>query len=94
MPHISLHRFFRRWGRGAGLAVAGLALGIGLQLGCQTVVPDTIMGADGPVTLTQIKAVLNDSDLTDDAARRQALRDLGITDEAVIDLLIEEASSL
>lgn len=79
---------------GLCLGLAGLLILIGLQLGCQTVVPDTIMGADGPITLTEINAVLNDPDLTDDAARRQALRDLGITDEAVIDLLIEEASSL
>lgn len=76
------------------MALAGLAILVGLQLGCQAVVPDTVMGTDGPVTLTEIKAVLDDPNLADDAARRQALRDLGITDETVIDLLIAEASSL
>jgi hypothetical protein len=95
MSGSSLCRQSRRLGRGLGLGLAGLIVSLaGLNLGCQPVVPGVIMGADGPVSLADITAVFNDPDLADDAARRQALRDLGITDEALIDVLIAEGASL
>ena len=95
MAGFSLRRCSRRLGRGLGLGLAGLLIAwAGLGLGCQPVVPGTIMGAHGPIHLADITAILNDPNLPDDAARRQALRDLGITDEALIDVLIQNASSL
>ena len=93
MAGFNLCRYARQAGRSLGLGLAGLLIA-GAGLGCQPTVPGTIMGANGPIHLSDITAVLNDPNLPDDAARRQALRDLGITDEALIDLLIQNASSL
>ena len=93
MSGFCLHRRCHRVGWGLGLAFSGLMFCLA-GLGCQPQVPDTLIGVNGPIHLSDVTAILNDPDLTDDAARRQALRDLGITDEALIDVLIQDGASL
>lgn len=93
MSANSLRRQRRETGWGLSLGVIGLMFCLAGP-GCQTQVPDALIGANGPIYLSDITAILNDSDLTDDAERRQALRDLGITDESLIQVLIEDGASL
>jgi hypothetical protein len=67
----------------AGLLVAGGA-------GCSPDVSDVLVDASGQeIRITAITAITQDPGL-DEAAQRQALRDLGITDEDLIDLLVRE----
>lgn len=83
------HRSWLAWGLGLSIALAVVWTGSG----CQPTVPGSIIGPNGPIQLSDITAILDDADL-DEAARREALRALGITDELLIDVLIEDGSSL
>jgi len=90
MPVFSFRSRWRQAVRGLGLELAGLCCGLGaLTAGC--VSPDTnvLQGENGPITLEAINRILNDADL-DEAETRQALRDLGITDEQLIDVLMQD----
>ena len=50
--------------------------------------PDAVVGADGQeIVLDNVREILDDDSLDTDA-RRQALRDLGIEDEDLIDALL------
>ncbi len=72
---------------------AGLLLFMaGLSGGCQPPYTGLIQGANGPVRLSEVTAITQDTNLTDDQ-KRQALEDLGITDPDMIDLLIRGAST-
>lgn len=60
--------------------------------GCGFTVPTTyshsVIGADGqPIVFEDINEIINDLDLSDDQ-KRQALRDLGLQDETLIDALL------
>jgi hypothetical protein len=88
MSGYSVRRPLRQFRRALGLGLAGLAVSAaGLILGCQPPVENAIIGTNGPIHVSEVTAILNDTNL-DDAAKRQALRDLGITDEQLIDVLI------
>jgi hypothetical protein len=77
----------RPWGRVAAALAAGAILGFA---GCNP--PPTenvIVDCNGQsVRLTTIDSIKNDSELTD-AEKRQKLIDMCITDEAVLDVLLE-----
>lgn len=74
--------------RGLGPGLAGLAVGVaGLVSGCQPPLQNVIVGVNGPVRLDAVMQILEDDDLTEDQ-KRQELRNLGITDEDLIDVLI------
>ncbi len=74
----------RRNGRLAGVILAGC---VGL-CGCQPPFNDVLEGANGvQIRLTAVDKILNNPDLTEEE-KRQALRDLGITDEDLIDALL------
>ena len=67
------------------LLLTGLA---GCGSGAPTTFPNQLVGADGqPIVLDDVEAIVNDTDLTDDEKRNQ-LRELGIEDEELIDLLL------
>jgi hypothetical protein len=88
MPVFSLRRRFREVGWGLAWGLAGVVVcSTGLSLGCQPPVPNEIVGVNGPIHVDEITAILHDTSL-DDTAKRHALRDLGITDEEFIDVLI------
>lgn len=75
------------------LRLLGLAVGLAAFLpGCQPNIENVIEGENGTIRLEEVAAILNDTSL-DDAQRRQALRDLGITDEELIDGLIRGKGS-
>ncbi len=60
--------------------------------GCQPPYPYLLKGSDGqPIEMTQITEITTDTELTDDE-KREALRNLGIDDELLIDLLIRDFS--
>ncbi|HOB76307.1 MAG TPA: hypothetical protein PKG54_17490 [Phycisphaerae bacterium] len=81
-------RCSRRFGRGVGLKLAGLALCLaGWVPGCQPPAHNVIMGVNGPIRLEAITRILDNPELTEDQ-KRQELRNLGITDEDLIDVLI------
>lgn len=55
----------------------------------QTDFPNALTNADGqPILFDDVREILSDDDLTDDQ-KRQALRDLGIEDERLIEALVE-----
>ena len=67
------------------LLLAGLA---GCGSGAPATFPNQLLAADGhAILLDDVKAVVNNNDLTDDDKRAQ-LRDLGIHDEKLIDALL------
>ncbi len=81
-------RCSRPFGWGRGLGWAGLVLCLaGFLPGCHPPAQNVIVGANGPIRLEAITRILDDPDLTEDE-KRQDLRDLGITDEELIDVLI------
>ena len=66
--------------------VALLAQGCGTGMVSQF--PNRLIGADGQLIVREdVEAITSDSDLTDDE-RREALRNLGLEDETLIDALI------
>jgi|GEM_PF-3446279 len=68
--------------------VAG-AIWAGLAGGCGGPYPHAILGGDGqPIRAADIRAILDDPDLTD-AQRREQLQALGITDEDLLNLFVE-----
>ncbi len=70
------------------IAVVSLCLG-GL---CQPPYPYLLKGADGqPIEMTQVTDITTNTELSDDE-KREALRELGIEDELLIDLLIRDFS--
>jgi len=72
---------------------AGIGVLLGLwMVGCGTTVPsdfpNRLIGADGQqFEVEDLTQIANDLDL-DEAGKRQALRDLGIEDEELIDALL------
>jgi hypothetical protein len=81
----------RRFARFAGIAacaIGGAALPVGCGVTAPIDFPHQLVGADGTrITLEQVEEIVNDPDL-DEPARRNALRDLGIEDEKLIDALL------
>lgn len=72
------------------IALVSLCLG-GL---CQPPYPYLLKDADGqPIEMTEITDITTDTELTDDE-KREALRNLGIEDELLIDLLIRDFSEV
>ncbi len=70
---------------------AGLAL-LAAGWSCQPSYPNAVRDENGqPVRRVEINDILNDTTLSDDQ-KRQALADLGITDPALIDLLIRNGT--
>jgi len=62
-------------------------------LGCQPPYSFVITGADdAAIRQSAIDSIVQDTTLTDDQ-KRQALRDLGITDENLIDVLIQSSGT-
>ena len=56
--------------------------------GCEAPVPNALVDGNGSqIRLSAITAILGDADLNEEQ-KRQALRDLGISDESLIDALI------
>lgn len=54
-----------------------------------TVLPHTLVDANGdPISMEEIENITSDTSLSDDEQREQ-LRELGITDESLIDLLVD-----
>ncbi len=73
--------------------LAGLLLGLAaLSSGCQAPYTGLIQGENGPVRLSEITAITQDTNLTDDQ-KRQALEQLGITDPNMVDVLIRGLST-
>ena len=69
-----------------------LLMGTMVWPGCgSAIVPDfphQIIGTDGsPITLIEVEVIVNDPDLNDDE-KRDALRELGVEDEKLIDALL------
>jgi len=57
-------------------------------IGCQPAYRNALVGADGkPIRLASVQAILQNSQLTEEE-KRQALRDIGIADEELIDILL------
>jgi hypothetical protein len=77
----------RRGARWAATLLAGcLALG---WIGCGPPTENVLIGADGTsIRLTQIIAIRDNTEMSD-SEKRQALLDLGITDEALIDIFLQ-----
>lgn len=71
--------------------LVGLCLALvfaAVHTGCTPVYDQALIGADGqPVTNEQILEIVSDSSLTEDE-QRDALRELGITDDQLIEVLI------
>ena len=68
------------------LAVAAAVPGCGFSL--PTNFPNSVIGADGrPIVLDNVRKIVKDPDLSDDQ-KRQALRDLGLKDEKLINVLL------
>ena len=68
--------------------LAGLAGLAGCGSGAPTTFPNQLVTADGrAILLDEVKAIVNNNDLTDDEKRAQ-LRELGIEDEKLIDALL------
>ena len=68
------------------LAASAAVSGCGFTV--PTTYPHSIIGADGqPIVFDDINKIVNDPDLSDDQ-KRQALRDLGLQDEILIDALL------
>lgn len=60
--------------------------------GCGPPVGNTLLDTNGqPIRLTAITRIIDDADLTD-SEKREQLQGLGIQDEALIDLLMQQAS--
>lgn len=84
-----------RWSRHGLKGIAGpLLMGFGLWMaftsaGCGPSYDDLLEGLNGSIRLETVTEIVNDPDLDEDE-KRQALRDLGITDEELIDLLVRE----
>ena len=75
---------------GFGLALA-LLTGCGILTFRRTDFDDELVGADGQqIILDDINDILNDDDL-DEAGKRQALIDLGIEDEDLLDAILTGA---
>lgn len=73
----------------ATIVLAGAACLGGCGASPQTDYPNALRGPDGDVILfDDVSAVLTDDELTEDQ-KRQALRDLGLEDERLIEALIE-----
>lgn len=71
-----------------GLLCAGITVAMAAVAGCQPPFPDVLRDAEGqPVRVDAVQSILSDTGLTE-ADQRQALRDLGIEDESLIELLI------
>jgi len=66
--------------------LAGLAgCGSGATI---TTFPNQLVGTDGQlIVLDDVETIVNDTDLTDDE-KREHLRELGIEDEELIDILL------
>jgi hypothetical protein len=70
------------------IAIAFAAFITFAGMACQPPYNFVVIGADGQtIRQSSINAIVQDSTLTDDQ-KRQALRDLGITDENLIDFLV------
>jgi hypothetical protein len=68
------------------LAASATISGCGFTV--PTTYPKSVIGADGrPIIFDDISKIINDLDLSDDQ-KRQALRDLGLQDEILIDALL------
>lgn len=64
-----------------------------LPAGCPAPNPFAVRGPNGEIIRREyIDPIINDADLTDEE-KRQALRDIGITDEGLIEFLIRTASA-
>jgi hypothetical protein len=75
-----------------GLLLALVSLGF--SFGCQPPVENAIIGADGQfIRVEAISEIVGNDNLTT-AEKQSQLEALGITDEALIDLLIRESDSL
>ncbi len=65
-----------------------LSVAAGCGSGVPTTFPHQLLAADGhAILLDDVKAIVNDNNLTDDDKRAQ-LRDLGLDDEELIDALL------
>ncbi len=68
------------------LAASAAISGCGFTV--RTTYPNSVIGADGrTIVFDDINKIANDLDLSDDQ-KRQALRDLGLQDEILIDALL------
>lgn len=79
-------RGFRKWKRFASVGLRAGCL-VGLMAACQPSYDHLLEGVDGEIRLEDVFRITGDEDLTEDE-QRQALRDLGITDEELIDVLV------
>lgn len=71
------------WAMAAGVAWAGLS-----PAGCSPTIEYAVVDAQGqPIRLDAITRITGDVSLSEDQ-KRQKLRDLGITDQDIIELLI------
>ena len=77
------YRLIRHVGLVLGLGLVGLAAGCGATFASLT------NDSGEEIRLTAITRITNDSTLTDEQ-KREALRDLGITDEDLLDMLVRE----
>jgi hypothetical protein len=86
---VAVLRRHSRWlGRSLGLVFVGLAFCVAGSLpGCVSSYENELVGTNGTIDLEDITSILNDTGM-DTAQQRQALRDLGITDEDLIDSLL------
>ncbi|HSW45049.1 MAG TPA: hypothetical protein VLM89_05715 [Phycisphaerae bacterium] len=76
----------RRLSWAGGLLAGLLALGF---TGCGPPVANVLVGANGEsIRLSTVDAIYLNPELTPEE-KRQALRDLGITDESLIDVLLQ-----
>jgi len=76
----------RHFSRCTIIAAAATLSGCGFA--APTQFTNSVIGTDGqPILLDDIRKIVNDSTLSDDE-KRQALRDLGLEDEKLIDVLL------
>jgi len=82
-------KYRRKLGKRVLVVLAGLAL---LSVGalCQPPYRYLLRDLDGqPIEITEVAEITSDPDLSEDE-KRQALRDMGIEDELLIDLLLRD----
>ena len=82
------------WGRGRGCwaALLGPALILPTQVGCGPPYLDVLESASGEqIRLNDVIRIVGSAELSEEQ-KRQALLDLGVTDEDLIQLLIQNAA--